>query len=83
MEISKKEIGRLINDKFFILVEYSNEKGCISERPYLKEDAAEEARFMLHESKDPSLVVYEFEAVLAINGSIQRGSFITQFLFSN
>lgn len=77
--MTRKELGRLINEKFFVLVEFTNERGWISERPYLKEDAAEEARFLLHESADPNLVVYEFEAVLAINGSIQRGNFITQF----
>jgi hypothetical protein len=77
--MTRKELGRLINEKFFVLVEFTNERGLISERPYLKEDAAEEERFLLHESADPNLVVYEFEAVLAINGSIQRGNFITQF----
>lgn len=77
--MTKKEIGQFISENFMVLVEASNERGFISERPYLKEDAKKEAEFLLHEQTDPNVVVYMFHAVLAINGSIQRGDFICQF----
>lgn len=77
--MSKEEIGKFISENFMVLVEASNERGFLSERPYLKEDAEEEAKFLLHEQTDPNVVVYMFGAVLAINGSIQRGEFIRQY----
>ena len=77
--MTKKEIGQFISENFMVLVEASNERGFISERPYLKEDAVKEAEFLLHEQTDPNVVIYMFNAVLAINGSIQRGDFIRQF----
>lgn len=77
--MTKKEIGQFISENFMVLVEASNERGFISERPYLKEDAEKEAEFLLHEQTDPNVIVYMFGAVLAINGSIQRGDFIRQF----
>lgn len=77
--LTKEEISKVISNQFVILAEYSNERGLISERPYLSSDGDTEARFMLHEQDDPSVVIYMFQAVLAINGSIQRGEFIRQY----
>ena len=77
--LTKEEIRRVISNQFVVLEEYSPERGLISERPYLSSDADTEARFLIHEQTDPNVVVYMFCAVLAIDGSIQRGEFIRQY----
>lgn len=77
--MTKEEIGTIIKEQFVILSECSPERGVISERPYLKSEGDTEARFLIHEQTDQNVVVYMFSAVLAINGSIQRGEFIRQY----